>query len=169
MCIYASFLNKYFSRSCELISDIIFHSNFPEKEIEKEKEIIYDEIHSYLDSPSEKIYDDFESYFFSNHPLGYNVLGEKKSILSFKKQDLLNYVEKHFRSKRMVYSYAGSISIQKVINELEKNIIQIENNLTEIDVPLFSNYVPFKIKSNEAQNQAHGVIGGVAPGYRNDD
>ena len=73
-CIYTAFLKEHYSRSFELLSDIVFNSTFPEKEIEKEKEVIIDEINSYKDSPSELIFDDFEDLIFKNQPLGRNIL-----------------------------------------------------------------------------------------------
>ena len=78
ICVYASFVKKHFDRAAELLADIVINSNFPEKEIEKEKEIILDEINSYLDSPSDRIMDDFEYYLFKDHPLGENILGTRE-------------------------------------------------------------------------------------------
>ncbi|MFM8242141.1 MAG: M16 family metallopeptidase, partial [Crocinitomicaceae bacterium] len=83
LCIHASFTNEHTERSIELLADISMNSTFPEKEIEKEKEIILDEINSYLDSPSDKIFDDFDALMFENHPLGNNILGTKASVNSF--------------------------------------------------------------------------------------
>jgi predicted Zn-dependent peptidase len=78
ICVYASFTKEYIRRSSELISDIVLNSTFPPKEIEKEKEIILDEINSYLDAPSDKIFDDFEEHLFKNHVLGNNILGTQR-------------------------------------------------------------------------------------------
>ncbi|MEM7163526.1 MAG: pitrilysin family protein, partial [Bacteroidota bacterium] len=78
--LYASFLSEYFPRAIELIADIAFHSNFPEKEIEKEKQVIIDEINSYLDNPSEAIFDDFEELLFQSHSIGRNILGTTQSV-----------------------------------------------------------------------------------------
>ena len=80
ICVYASFTKEYTKRTSELLADIVLNSNFPEKEIQKEKEIVLDEINSYLDSPSDKIFDDFEAHLFKNHPLGTNILGTKESV-----------------------------------------------------------------------------------------
>src|SRR5690606_20198250 len=74
-CYYASFLSNYYERAIDLLSDISFNSTFPKKELEKEKEVVIDEINLYLDSPYEQIYDDFEDLVFAGHPLGHAVLG----------------------------------------------------------------------------------------------
>ena len=79
-CIYATFLTEYYERTMELISDMVFHSSFPDKEIKKERDIIIDEINSYLDSPSEMIFDDFEDIVFHNHALGKSILGTPKQL-----------------------------------------------------------------------------------------
>ena len=81
--VHASFLKEDYERAVELISDITFHSVFPEKEIEKEKDVVIEEINSYLDNPSELIFDDFEELIFSNQPIGHNILGTPESVKSF--------------------------------------------------------------------------------------
>lgn len=93
VCVYSSFTKEHLKRASDLLADIIFNSTFPEKEIEKEKEVVLDEINSYLDSPSDQIFDDFESYLFPNNPLGNNILGTVESVQSFTKSDLERYVK----------------------------------------------------------------------------
>ena len=91
--VYATFLAKYYSRSMELISDIIRNSSFPDREIEKEKEVIIEEINSYKDSPSELIFDDFDELLFAGHPIARNILGTPKLVKSFKRSDILRFIE----------------------------------------------------------------------------
>jgi len=165
ICIYASFTKNHFRRASELLADITLNSSFPEKEIQKEKEIIIDEINSYLDSPSDKIFDDFESYLFKNHALGNNILGTKESVLSFTREDLLSYVDRFFTSGNMVISFVGDISRK----QLEKNLENDFKACKTIDVqPIkndFSDSTPFKIWTKESNYQVHSVIGGIAPNY----
>ncbi|MBI2258063.1 MAG: insulinase family protein [Flavobacteriia bacterium] len=169
LCLYASFTNVYFKRSCDLLSDILFNSSFPKKEIEKEKEIIYDEINSYLDSPSDKIFDDFEKHLFPNHPLGYNILGEKSSVQKFTSKDLNQYVQRFLNTNTIVLSFVGSISFKKVFLQLEKYFSTLNNHSKQSEWEEFIQYNKFKISSEEAQNQAHGIVGSIAPGYKNED
>ncbi len=165
ICIYASFTKNHFRRASELLADITLNSSFAEKEIQKEKEIIIDEINSYLDSPSDKIFDDFESYLFKNHALGNNILGTKESVLSFTREDLLSYVDRFFTSGNMVISFVGDISRK----QLEKNLENDFKACKTIDVqPIkndFSDSTPFKIWTKESNYQVHSVIGGIAPNY----
>ena len=168
ICIYASFTKNHFRRASELLADITLNSSFPEKEIQKEKEIIIDEINSYLDSPSDKIFDDFESYLFKNHSLGNNILGTKESVLGFTKENLLSYVDRFFTSGNMVISFVGDISKK----QLEKTLEEDFKSCKTIDVKQipndFSDSKPFKIWTKESNYQVHSVIGGIAPSYLED-
>ena len=89
--IYSAFLAEHFPRAVELLADIVFHSTFPQHEIDKEVEVIIDEIQSYEDSPSELIFDDFEELIFPNHPLGRNILGKPDLLRSFKSRTRLEF------------------------------------------------------------------------------
>ena len=85
--VYAAFLTGHLERALELLGDIVFHSTFPQHEIEKETEVIIDEIQSYEDNPSELIFDDFEDMIFRNHPLGRNILGKPELLRSFRTEE----------------------------------------------------------------------------------
>ena len=113
-CIHASVLNEHFERAAELIGDIVMNPVFPEKEIEKEKEVVLDEIHSYLDNPTEQIFDDFECMVFRGHPLGRPVLGTEDSVKSFTRKDVTGFVDNHYRPTEMVFSYCGNLPEDKV-------------------------------------------------------
>jgi len=167
LCIYASYSKEYTARAIELIADISINSNFPDKEIEKEKEIILDEINSYLDNPSDKIFDDFEELLFSNHELGNNILGNKKSVKSFNKEHLCNYVKRLFTASNGVISFVGDLPFKKVKKICEKNFGDFPSHNNEIEVNSFKNYQPFNVIKKEANYQSHLVIGGIAPGYTN--
>ena len=105
ICVYASFTKEHIRRASELLADITLNSNFPLKEIIKEKEIIIDEINSYLDSPSDKIFDDFEGYLFQGHALGNNILGTKERVQSFNREHLIDYVKRFFTADNIVISF----------------------------------------------------------------
>ena len=169
ICIYASFANPHFSRASELLADITFNSTFPEKELIKEKEIILDEINSYLDSPSDRIFDDFEAHFFKNHSLGNNILGTKESVASFTKEHLLGYVDKFFYPENMVLSFVGNYSEKKVFNRLNKDFGQFIKEREKREPSPFNKYNAFKITEKEANYQTHIIIGGMGPGYGDAD
>lgn len=168
MCVYASFMQEHVGRASELLSDIILNSNFPVKEINKEKEIVIDEINSYLDSPSDKIFDDFEAYLFKGHSLGNNILGTQETIRSFTKENLLGFVKRSFTAENMVISFVGDMKPEDLQYMLERDFEKCPQ--TKGDVHYDQN-IPekrFSVRSKEANYQSHAMIGGFAPGYSHD-
>lgn len=163
--IYASFTNTYLQRAIELISDITFHSTFPEKELEKEKEVVLDELNSYLDSPSDRIFDDFETHLFKGHPLGGNILGTEKTVRSFTKQHLKDYISRFFTLRNMVVSYVGSEPLKKVKYLVEKYFSDENSKEVLHDLGLFRPNPTFKIKESFGNYQTHAITGGLAPGH----
>ncbi len=168
ICVYASFTKEYFKRSSELLADIVLNSNFPEKEIQKEKEIVLDEINSYLDSPSDKIFDDFEELLFQNHPLGTNILGTKESVSGFTRKELMDYIQRFFFAENIVISFVGDVPLTKLVQTIEKDFSTLKRSALQVTPLPFTDYKPFQIRSQEGNFQAHAVIGGIAPGYNNE-
>ncbi len=164
-CIYASFLKEDYERSMELIADISFHSIFPEKELEKEKEVIIDEINSYKDSPAELIFDDFEELLYPNHPIGRNILGEAKRLKKFTKSDILKFINKNYHTDQIVFCSVGSQSFKKVIKLAEKYFGDIPENRRVVkrdDIPASK---PTIIKTDKDTYQSHIIIGSTAYDY----
>src|SRR5690606_8514842 len=107
--VYAAVLREHLEKAVDLIGDIVFNSTFPEKELEKERVIILDEIQSYLDSPSEQIYDDFEEILFDHHPIGHNILGRPDLLEHYHASDLRAFVDRQYRPENMVFFVLGEI------------------------------------------------------------
>jgi predicted Zn-dependent peptidase len=119
-CIHASFLARYYERALELIHDICFHSVFPEKEIEKEKEVVIDEILSYQDTPADQIFDDFEDLLFKGHPLGRNILGTVPGIRKITRDKISGFIKKNYRDPGIVISSVGDIAFPDLVSLAEK-------------------------------------------------
>jgi predicted Zn-dependent peptidase len=168
ICVYASFTKEHIRRASELLADITLHSNFPLKEIQKEKEIILDEINSYLDSPSDKIFDDFEAHLFKDHALGNNILGTKERVQSFTQEHLIDYVGRFFTAENMVISFVGDISIQRLEKILEEDFKACKKGTSLQAVDSFESLQPFRIRSKEANYQVHAIVGGIAPSYKDE-
>lgn len=128
-CIHASFLNPYLDRTLELFNDIVFHSTFPEDEMDKEKSVILDEISSYLDQPEEAIYDDFEDLVFAGHSLGRNILGTEESVSKITKKDIHNFIKDNYHTDKIVIAVLGNYSLNKVIKIGAKHYAEIPENL----------------------------------------
>lgn len=169
LCLHASFPKEHTVRAIELLSDIVTNPTFPENELVKEKEIILDEINSYLDSPYEKIFDDFEEELFKGHALGNNILGKKEDLSKFKKEDLESFVQSYFTKDNLVISFVGDIPLTSVVKSLEKYLVNMPQKRIKDSSEIFKNYKPFNFTRKEANYQAHAIIGGMAPSYRDDE
>ena len=128
-CIHASFLNPYLERTLELFHDIVFHSTFPEDEMEKEKSVILDEIASYLDQPEEAIYDDFEDLLFEGHPLGRNILGSVDSVSRITQKDVQNFITQNYHTDKIVIAVLGNYTLAKLSKIGDKYYSDIQTNL----------------------------------------
>ncbi|RLD64967.1 MAG: insulinase family protein [Bacteroidetes bacterium] len=161
-CVYTAFLKEHYSRSFELISDIVFNSTFPEKEIDKEKEVIIDEINSYKDSPSELIFDEFEDLIFKNQPLGRNILGQAENIRKYKREDLIKFRDENYTTDRIVIFSLGNISFQRLVNLAEKYFGHIVEKSTDSKQNSKTIYQPQKLILNKNFHQLHAIIGNTA-------
>ncbi|MFO7922680.1 MAG: pitrilysin family protein [Bacteroidales bacterium] len=161
-CIYSSFMREDFERSLELISDMAFHSIFPEKELSREKLVIIDEIISYRDNPSEQIFDDFEELVFKNDPIGRNILGTPKNLKKFTRDDILNFMHKNYKTDRMVFSSVGNIDFNTVIKYASKHLASVPPNTTPGKNNGLVSYQPVKKTVRKRTHQAHCITGNLA-------
>jgi predicted Zn-dependent peptidase len=158
-CIHASFLNPYLDRTLELFNDIVFHSTFPEDELEKEKGVILDEIASYQDQPEEAIYDDFEDLMFAGHPMGRNILGSAESVASLQKSDIKKFIAENYHTDKIVVAVIGNYSLNQVVKVGAKHYSDIPENLHKrqrvvpVKLPVFE-----QVQSRPIA-QAHTVLG----------
>lgn len=169
MCVHASFRKIHFSIASELLSDIVWNASFPEDEIEKEKEVVLDELISYLDSPAERIFDDFESYLFKGNSLGYNILGTRKSVSGFTTVDLRRYMERYFSPENMVLSFVGDIPLDEVREILEKDFGKIKRSGKVPEAGVLKPIEAFHITEKKSNFQTHTLLGGRAPSYHDTD
>lgn len=165
MCIHASFRKIHFEIAAELLADIVQNASFPADEIVKEKEVVLDEIISYLDSPSERIFDDFEALVFKGNSLGYNTLGTKETVSKFDREHLSAYMSRYFKASNIVLSFVGDLPIDEVIESLERNFGEMNGGEVIRETPQIIVFEPFDIREKKANFQTHTVIGGIAPSY----
>ncbi len=118
--IYSTFLHEYFPRAVELLSDLIFHSEFSSHQIDREREVIIDEINSYYDSPSELIYDDFENMMFTGHDIGHYILGDPDSLRNFNRDSIVSFVQRQYHPSEMLFFSFGKTPFTKIIRLVEK-------------------------------------------------
>ena len=117
---YSAILKEHIARAVDLLSDIVFHSVYPQAEIDKEVEVICDEIESYNDSPAELIYDEFENILFKGSPLGHNILGTAEQVRAFKTEDALRFTRKLYRPDNAIFFAYGDIDFKKLVKLIQK-------------------------------------------------
>ncbi len=159
---HASFLSSDSERAIELLSDIFFHATFPEKELIKEKDVILEEINYYNDTPSELIFDDFETLIYDNHPLGNNILGTKKSLQKISKQAIVEFITQNYTAQNVVLSYVGRFTESKMVHLCTKYFGQHPMNQSERIRGKYEQYTPKTVFKKKKTAQAHLVMGNIA-------
>lgn len=117
---HAAVLRDNIDRAVDLLTDIVFHSTYPQAEIDKEVEVIVDEIESYNDSPAELIYDLFENAIYKGHPLGHNILGSADVLRTYTTEDALDFTRRLYRPDNAVFFAYGDINFDRLVRLLEK-------------------------------------------------
>lgn len=184
--IYATVLREDLPKAVDLLAELAFTSVFPTKELEKELEVVYDEIISYKDSPAESIYDHFETLLFKGHPLEKPILGEKRTLKRITSDILKEFLTTNFKPSNMAFTVVGNIDeksfhklVEKSVNkycsqvsalpnreldcdpDYEKENIRIaENGCTSLETG-----TPFKAEITKRNHQAHCIIGTSAYSY----
>ncbi|PID94868.1 MAG: peptidase M16 [Bacteroidetes bacterium] len=164
--VYASFLPEYYGRAIELFGDILFHSTFPLKEIEKEKDVVYDEITSYLDTPWEQIIDDFEDQLFAGHTLGRNILGTPERLESITREAIFAFIARNYHPKQMVLCSVGKISMKRLIRMAERYLTTEHSFEKKIPRAPLNQYLPQKRIVERNSFQTHIAVGNRAFPWR---
>lgn len=157
--LHATVLRHDFRRAVELVADVMFRSTFPEKELNKEREVIADEINSYKDSPAERIYDDFEDMMFRGSELGHNILGSKASIARFSTDEIRSFVGRTYTTDQMVFSSIGNFSVATARGIAERYLAGFEPTVRGFRREATAAYEPFSETLSRHTHQAHGIIG----------
>ena len=166
---HASFLSQDYARAVELLSDIFFNSTFPEKELEKEKTVIEEEIEFYEDTPSELIFDEFETLLFGEHPLARNILGTKRSLKKLTRNDIFNFISSQYGLDRVVLSSSGNISLKKLQNLCERYFGSYPLNSEPQKRDVFSDYHPKNHIVNKKTSQTHLMLGTLAYSFKEEN
>ena len=118
---YCTCLKEHVARAIDLLLDITLSSTYPQEEMNREAEVVIDEIESYLDQPSEMIFDEFESLLFPDHPLGRNILGDAETLRTFRSDDMKGFTQRLYHPERMVLYVLGNVEPEKALREAEKS------------------------------------------------
>ncbi|MBQ8673010.1 MAG: insulinase family protein [Bacteroides sp.] len=161
--VYSAFLVEDFARAAELLTDIVFRSTFPQREIAKEVEVIIDEIQSYEDNPSELIFDDFEDLIFRNHPLGRNILGCPSLLKRFRSEDAVAFTSRFYHPANMVFFAQGRLDFRRMVCLMERLTADVPAVVVDNRRVPPPAYVPERLVLHRETHQAHVMIG--ARGY----
>lgn len=157
--IHATTLKGDFSKALELVADIAFHSTFPNHELQKEREVIFDEINTYKDSPAEMIYDNFEDLLFAESELGHNILGRKERIRHFDQAACLNFIERTHTTDQMVLSTIGNLHPKRIEAAALRYFGQKAASTRNFERQSPGPYTPFDLSLNKHTHQTHCIIG----------
>lgn len=166
--IHATVLRGDFSKAAELLADVVFCSTFPEREIEKEREVIVDEINTYRDSPSDLIVDSFEDRIFSGSELGHDILGTRSSLSHIKGETIRGFVRRTYTTDQMVFASIGNISASRIKVIAEKYFGSATSSTRSFARHKPLPYVPFDVRQDKHTHQTHCVVGGRAYEITND-
>ena len=160
---YSAISKEHFSQAVDVLTDIVFHSQYPQHEIDKEVEVICDEIESYNDSPAELIYDEFENIIFEGHPLGHNILGRAEQLRTYKTEDALRFVRRNYRSDNSIFFAYGDIDFRKLVKRLENGVESdsVDDNKQFAQEPrqVLSSFTPQIIERSLGTHQSHVMLG----------
>ena len=161
---YSTCLRPHFARAVDLLFDVVFNSTYPQHEMDKEVEVVIDEIESYNDSPADLIYDDFENLIFQGHALGHNILGRAEELRRMTSQDVRNFVERLYLPTRMVLYVYGNVPMTTIVREAVKALRKArerESGAETLSVvrqaPTL--YMPRHVEVEKAAHQAHVMMG----------
>jgi predicted Zn-dependent peptidase len=166
---YASVRKEYFELAVDVLSDITFHSVFPEKELEKERGVILEEMAMYNDSPDDSLQDEFEAVVYKKHPMGMNILGREETIKAFTKKDFVSFFRNHINTSRIVFSCVGNISQDEVERLAKKYLERFFNVCLNGKRKKFTNYKAQEAILRRTVKQAKCAIGRDAYSMRHDD
>ncbi len=167
---YCTCLREHVARGIDLLLDIALYSTYPQEEMNREAEVVIDEIESYQDQPSELIYDEFESLLFPGHPLGRNILGDAETLRTFRSEDMQRFARRLYHPEKMVLFVLGNIEAEKVVRMAEKNAVwrvgqrRVERLQTPHAALANAPQGDFNIVREKGTHQAHVVIGAQAFG-----
>lgn len=162
--VYSIFMEEHFNRALELMSDLVFHSNFPVAEIDKEREVILDELNSYKDDPAELIFDEFENLLFAGHSLGHAILGTEESLRTFDTSSGRSFMERYYRPENLVFFSMGRTPFQRISNLAEKYLCVASNGFRHPDRKKPQTSIPHSLRKKKETHQTHILLGGQSYG-----
>ena len=155
---YCAIQGKHFFKAVDVLCDIVFHSTYPQHEVEKEREVVCDEIESYEDTPAELIFDEIENILFQGHPLGHNILGSSDRVRQYTSEDARRFTSQYYCPDNSVFFVSGSVNFKRLVNRLGRLQKTVHQRPSEtLSVPCQE--APREVVRHRGTHQAHVVMG----------
>ena len=166
---YCAIQAQHVRKAIDVLCDIVFHSNYPQHEVEKEREVVCDEIESYEDSPAELIFDEIENILFEGHPLGHNILGTSEQVRQYTSDDARRFTARYYRPENSVFFASGNVDFKRLVAALRSSPCEapLRSSSCEAVFPPRLPSRPAEIIRHRGTHQAHVIMG--APAYAADD
>lgn len=155
ICFYASVLDTFDDKAVELLTDITFNANFPPKQLEKERQVILEEMAMYEDTPEDSIQDEMDEIVFNGHPMAHNILGTRENVKSFKKQDFTEFINANINTDRIVVSFVGNLPLKRIKKLASKHLASIPKQNYGKPREVFNSYKANHIQKDKEIMQAH--------------
>lgn len=167
-CYYARALAEHTERAIDLLTDLVFNPTFPEDELQKEKEVVIEEMKMYEDDPEESIFDHFERAVYGDQPMGHPIIGSPESVTSFTQDQLMRYISTHYQPDRVVVAVAGAIAHEKVVRLVEKYTHHVQSSMTAFPERILAPVVVQQKTIPKPIQQAHLLLGTTCAGLKDD-
>lgn len=158
-CFYARSLDEHLDRALDTVLDLVTHPTLPEKELEKEKDVVIEEIKMYEDNPEDHIFDHYESLMYPDHALGRPILGSRESVRSFTKSGLQGFLGQHYVPNRLVVSVAGNVKHEAVVRKVENLLSDFQRQPVGLHRIAANGYEPSDLSIPRSLQQAHLIVG----------
>lgn len=158
---YCAIHRRHFMKAVDVLCDIVFNSIFPQEEVEKEREVVCEEIESYEDTPAELIYDEFENLIFEGHPLGHNILGTVKQVKGYTSEDARRFTGRYYHPANCIFFVSGNINFKPLVKRLEGITATAAIESPE-SIEITEKSAPRTIVRNRGTHQAHVMLGSRA-------
>jgi predicted Zn-dependent peptidase len=158
-CYFARSLDEHLTRALDTVLDLVLEPHFPEKEMDKEKDVVIEEMKMYEDNPEDLIYDRFEEIVYSGHSMGRPIIGYPETVRSFSRQQLIDYMDAHYTPERTVVTVAGNVDHDRVVRYIEKRVANITRQRRPRDRHVVNGYSRKEHREDRPIQQAHLVLG----------
>ncbi|MBO6534920.1 MAG: insulinase family protein [Balneolaceae bacterium] len=168
-CYYARCVDEQLGRALDVLSDMVLNPAFPEKEIEKEKKVVVEEMKMYRDSPDDYLFEEFSTKMFENHSLGRPVIGFEDTVNEFTRQDLFDYMGDRYRPDNLLIAVAGNVNHDEVVDQVTKYFSQLEATKTVNEPQPLLDFNPEKLELTKVIEQTHYLLGRRGLHFDHDD